>query len=36
MAVAGWSRRNMIDRYTKATAEHRAAGVARELRLGEL
>ena len=36
MAVAGWSRRDMIDRYTKATAEHRAAGEARELRLGEL
>lgn len=32
----GWSRRNMIDRYTKVTAEHRAAGVARGLRLGEL
>ncbi len=25
MAVAGWSRRDMIDRYTKATAERRAA-----------
>jgi site-specific recombinase XerD len=36
MAVAGWSRRDMIDRYTKATAEHRAADEARGLRLGEL
>ena len=31
----GWSRRNMIDRYTKVTAARRAA-VARGLRLGEL
>jgi len=36
MAVAGWSRRDMIDRYTTATAEHRAADEARRLRLGEL
>lgn len=36
MAVAGWSRRDMIDRYTKATAEQRAADEARGLRLGEL
>jgi integrase/recombinase XerD len=36
MAVAGWSRRDMIDRYTKATAEHRAADEARALGLGDL
>jgi site-specific recombinase XerD len=36
MAVAGWSRRDMIDRYTKATAEHRAAEEARALGLGDL
>lgn len=33
MAVAGWSRRDMIDRYTKATAETRAADEARTLQL---
>ena len=36
MAVAGWSRRDMIDRYTKATAETRAADEARTLQLGDL
>jgi site-specific recombinase XerD len=36
MAVAGWSTRNMIDRYTKATAAERAAAEARGLGLGEL
>jgi site-specific recombinase XerD len=36
MAVAGWSRRDMIDRYTKATAEHRATEEARALGLGDL
>jgi site-specific recombinase XerD len=36
MAVAGWSRRDMIDRYTRATAEHRAAEEARALGLGDL
>jgi len=36
MAVAGWSTRDMIDRYTRATASERAAAEARNLRLGEL
>ncbi|WP_240506722.1 tyrosine-type recombinase/integrase [Thermoactinospora rubra] len=33
MAVAGWSRREMIDRYTRATSERRAADEARALNL---
>lgn len=36
MAVAGWSRRDMIDRYTAATAQERAAAEARTLSLGDL
>jgi site-specific recombinase XerD len=36
MAVAGWSRRDMIDRYTRATSEARAADEARGLGLGDL
>jgi site-specific recombinase XerD len=36
MAVAGWSRRDMIDRYTRATSEARAAEEARTLQLGDL
>jgi site-specific recombinase XerD len=36
MAVAGWSNRAMIDRYTGASASERAAAEARDLRLGEL
>ncbi|MFG3718254.1 tyrosine-type recombinase/integrase [Streptomyces massasporeus] len=36
MAVAGWSRRDMIDRYTRATSERRAADEARRLNLGDL
>jgi integrase/recombinase XerD len=36
MAVAGWSRRDMIDRYTKHTSEARAAEEARRLGLGDL
>lgn len=36
MAVAGWTRRDMIDRYTRATAEHRAADESRTLNLGDL
>lgn len=36
MAVAGWSSRDMLDRYTKATAADRAAIEARTLNLGEL
>lgn len=35
MAVAGWSRRDMLDRYTRATAAERAAEEARGLNLGE-
>lgn len=36
MAVAGWSTRDMIDRYTGASASERAAAEARGLNLGEL
>jgi site-specific recombinase XerD len=36
MAVAGWTRRDMIDRYTRATAAERAAEEARRLNLGDL
>ncbi|MFB1299019.1 tyrosine-type recombinase/integrase [Mycobacterium sp. pW049] len=36
MAVAGWARRDMIDRYTAATASERAAAEARGLGLGDL
>ncbi|NOP96956.1 tyrosine-type recombinase/integrase [Mycolicibacterium fortuitum] len=36
MAVAGWSTRDMIDRYTRSTAADRAAVEARSLNLGEL
>lgn len=36
MAVAGWSTRNMIDRYTGSSASERAAAEARHLNLGEL
>jgi site-specific recombinase XerD len=36
MAVAGWSGRDMIDRYTAATASSRAADEARGLHLGDL
>ncbi len=36
MAVAGWTRRDMLDRYTAATASARAAEEARGLALGEL
>jgi len=36
MAVAGWSRREMIDRYTRATAAERAADEAKKLRLGDI
>jgi site-specific recombinase XerD len=36
MAMAGWSRRDMIDRYTRATSERRAAEEARRLGLGEI
>jgi integrase/recombinase XerD len=36
MAVAGWSNRQMIDRYTGASASERAADEARNLNLGDL
>ncbi|MEZ0382178.1 tyrosine-type recombinase/integrase [Mycobacterium sp. pW045] len=36
MAVAGWSSRSMLDRYTTASAAERAAAEARGLNLGEL
>jgi hypothetical protein len=36
MAVAGWKRRDMLDRYTQATAAERAATEARQLNLGDL
>jgi site-specific recombinase XerD len=36
MAIAGWSTRDMIDRYTGASASERAAAEARGLNLGEL
>lgn len=36
MAVAGWSTRNMIDRYVADTAASRAADEARSLGLGDL
>jgi site-specific recombinase XerD len=36
MAVAGWSSRDMLDRYTKASASDRAATEARRLDLGNL
>ena len=36
MAVAGWSTRSMIDRYTGASASERAAAEARNLNLGDL
>ncbi|MGH3549764.1 MAG: tyrosine-type recombinase/integrase [Pseudonocardiaceae bacterium] len=35
MAVAGWTRRDMIDRYTRATASERAAEEAHRLSLGD-
>jgi site-specific recombinase XerD len=36
MAVAGWSRRDMLDRYVRSTSERRAGEEARRLGLGEL
>ena len=36
MAVAGWSSREMLDRYTKASASDRATAEARKLDLGDL
>ncbi len=35
MAVAGWSRREMLDRYVRATSQRRAADEARRLGLGD-
>jgi integrase len=36
MAVAGWSSREMLDRYVRATAAERAATESRSLNLGDL
>ena len=36
MAMAGWTRTDMLIRYTRATAEDRAAAEARKLDLGTL
>jgi integrase/recombinase XerD len=36
MAVAGWRRRDMIDRYAAATRASRAVEEARRLGLGDL
>jgi integrase/recombinase XerD len=36
MAVAGWTRPDMLMRYTQARAAERAAAEARELNLGDL
>jgi integrase/recombinase XerD len=36
MAVAGWWKREMIDRYTRATVSEPAADEAGRLKLGEL
>jgi integrase/recombinase XerD len=36
MAVAGWTNRQMMDRYTRATASERAAQESRALNLGDL
>lgn len=36
MAVAGWSTRDMLDRYTRSTAAERAAAEARTLGLGDI
>jgi site-specific recombinase XerD len=36
MAVAGWRQRQMLDRYTAATAAERAAEEAKRLRLGDI
>ena len=36
MSVAGWSSREMMSRYTSASASERAADEARRLNLGDL
>ena len=36
MAVAGWKLRQMLDRYTRATASERAADESRRLNLGDM
>ena len=36
MAMAGWTRTDMLIRYTRATAAERAAAEARKLALGTL
>jgi integrase len=35
MASAGWTRRDMIDRYVKSTSERRAADESRRLAIGD-
>ena len=36
MAIAGWTRSDMLVRYTRARASERAATEARRLNLGDL
>lgn len=36
MSIAGWTRRNMLERYSRSTAAERAAAEARSLNLGEI
>ena len=36
MSVAGWTRPDMLLRYTKAQAEKRAVAEARKLNLGDI
>jgi hypothetical protein len=36
MAIAGWTRTDMLVRYTRARASERAADEAQQLNLGEL
>ena len=36
LSIAGWKRRDMLDRYTSATASDRAAAEARTLNLGDM
>ena len=36
MSIAGWQRRDMLDRYSRATAAERAAEEARRLSLGDI
>jgi integrase/recombinase XerD len=36
LSIAGWKRRDMLDRYTSATSSDRAAAQARTLNLGDM